>query len=75
MQRYYEMRQRKGDDPAGGPQAGPSSGNYFGPMMVREGDADAFVAGLTYHYPEVHPAGAAGRRHAAGRHQAWPGST
>ena len=27
--------------------------NYFGAMMVRVGDADAFVAGLTYHYPDV----------------------
>lgn len=27
--------------------------NYFGAMMVKMGDADAFVSGLTYHYPEV----------------------
>ena len=27
--------------------------NYFGSMMVRAGDADAFVAGVTYHYPDV----------------------
>ena len=27
--------------------------NYFGAMMVEQGDADAFVAGLTYHYPDV----------------------
>ena len=27
--------------------------NVFGAMMVRLGDADAFVAGLTYHYPDV----------------------
>jgi len=27
--------------------------NYFGPMMVEQGDADAFVSGLTYNYPEV----------------------
>ena len=27
--------------------------NYFGAMMVRAGDADAFVAGLTHHYPDV----------------------
>jgi malate dehydrogenase (oxaloacetate-decarboxylating)(NADP+) len=27
--------------------------NAFGAMMVRSGDADAFVAGLTYHYPDV----------------------
>jgi malate dehydrogenase (oxaloacetate-decarboxylating)(NADP+) len=27
--------------------------NYFGPLMVDQGDADAFVSGLTYNYPEV----------------------
>jgi malate dehydrogenase (oxaloacetate-decarboxylating)(NADP+) len=27
--------------------------NVFGPMMVKMGDADAFVSGLTYEYPEV----------------------
>jgi len=27
--------------------------NYFGPMMVRLGDADALVGGLTQHYPDV----------------------
>ena len=26
---------------------------YFGAMMVQAGHADAFVAGLTYHYPDV----------------------
>jgi len=49
---YYELRNRKGvtkndalkfvRDP-----------NVFGPMMVKMGDADAFVSGLTYDYPEV----------------------
>ncbi len=49
---YYELRQRKGvtiqharkmvRDP-----------NVFGPMMVKMGDADAFVSGLTYDYPDV----------------------
>ncbi len=51
-QAYYELRQRKGvtlslaykrlSDP-----------NVLGPMMVKMGDADAFVSGLTYEYPEV----------------------
>lgn len=27
--------------------------NYFGPMMVKAGDADTFISGLTYNYPEV----------------------
>ncbi len=49
---YYSIRQRKGvalkdasirlTDP-----------NVFGPMMVKMGDADAFVSGLTHDYPEV----------------------
>jgi malate dehydrogenase (oxaloacetate-decarboxylating)(NADP+) len=49
---YYQLRQRKGltlthankmiHDP-----------NVLGPMMVKMGDADAFVSGLTYEYPEV----------------------
>lgn len=49
---YYELRQRKGvtlkdslkfvRDP-----------NVFGPLMVKLGEADAFVSGLTYDYPEV----------------------
>ena len=52
IQAFYELRQRKGvalrdaevrmDDP-----------NFFGPMMVKMGDADAFVSGLTHDYPEV----------------------
>ena len=49
---YYLLRQRKGvavkdahkiiRDP-----------NVFGPMMVKMGDADACVSGLTYDYPDV----------------------
>ncbi|MFN8383779.1 MAG: NADP-dependent malic enzyme [Anaerolineales bacterium] len=49
---FYELRQRKGvmandavkkiQDP-----------NIFGSLMVKMGDADAFVSGLTYDYPEV----------------------
>ena len=46
--------------------------NVFGPLMVKMGDADAFVSGLTYDYPEViRPAlqihhTASGVAHAAG---------
>jgi malate dehydrogenase (oxaloacetate-decarboxylating)(NADP+) len=49
---YYELRQRKGvnildvsklvRDP-----------NVLGLLMVKMGDADAFISGLTYDYPEV----------------------
>lgn len=51
-QAFYGLRQRKGvtiqlarkriHEP-----------NILGPMMVHMGDADAFVSGLTYDYPEV----------------------
>jgi malate dehydrogenase (oxaloacetate-decarboxylating)(NADP+) len=51
-QNYYNLRNRKGvaakdalkqiEDP-----------NVFGNLMVKMGDADAFVAGLTHDYPEV----------------------
>ncbi|MBW4438063.1 MAG: NADP-dependent malic enzyme [Pleurocapsa minor GSE-CHR-MK-17-07R] len=27
--------------------------NYFGPMMLKLGDADAFLSGITYEYPDV----------------------
>jgi malate dehydrogenase (oxaloacetate-decarboxylating)(NADP+) len=49
---YYELRQRKGVTlkDAGKMVREP---NVFGPMMVKMGDADAFVSGLTYDYPEV----------------------
>ncbi len=49
---YYELRQRKGVTLS---QAYKhiSDPNILGPMMVKMGDADAFVSGLTYEYPEV----------------------
>ncbi|PWH16500.1 MAG: NADP-dependent malic enzyme [Anaerolineae bacterium] len=51
-QAYYELRQRKGLTLS---QARKRviEPNVFGPMMVKMGDADAFVSGLTYEYPEV----------------------
>jgi len=51
-EQYFELRRRKGMTRA---RAGRhlSLPNVFGPMMVRAGDADAYVAGLTYDYPEV----------------------
>ncbi len=51
-QAYYELRQRKGLTLA---QARKhiAEPNILGPMMVKMGDADAFVSGLTYEYPDV----------------------
>jgi malate dehydrogenase (oxaloacetate-decarboxylating)(NADP+) len=49
---FYKLRQRKGVvlQDAFKTVCAP---NVFGPMMVKMGDADAFVSGLTYDYPEV----------------------
>jgi malate dehydrogenase (oxaloacetate-decarboxylating)(NADP+) len=51
-QAFYNKRSRKGVTLA---RAGDlmRQSTYFGPMMVEAGDADAFVAGLTYNYAEV----------------------
>ena len=51
-QRLFEKRQRKGVTL---PLARTLllEPNYFGPMMVEMGDADAFISGLTYDYPSV----------------------
>ncbi|HSR17354.1 MAG TPA: phosphate acyltransferase, partial [Ignavibacteriaceae bacterium] len=49
-QRYYAKRQRKGVtmNKANRVMRYP---NYFGPMMVDSGDADALISGLTTQYP------------------------
>jgi malate dehydrogenase (oxaloacetate-decarboxylating)(NADP+) len=49
---YHQLRKRKG---VGLTDALKSvkRPNVFGPMMVKMKDADAFVSGLTYDYPEV----------------------
>jgi malate dehydrogenase (oxaloacetate-decarboxylating)(NADP+) len=52
VQAYYELRNRKGMtlQEARKRMREP---NILGPMMVKMGDADAFVSGLTYGYPDV----------------------
>jgi malate dehydrogenase (oxaloacetate-decarboxylating)(NADP+) len=49
---YYQFRQRKGLTLAHANKM-IHDPNVLGPMMVKMGDADAFVSGLTYEYPEV----------------------
>jgi malate dehydrogenase (oxaloacetate-decarboxylating)(NADP+) len=49
---YFELRQRKGV-PLKEARKRVRDPNVFGPMMVRMGDADAFVSGLTFDYPDV----------------------
>jgi malate dehydrogenase (oxaloacetate-decarboxylating)(NADP+) len=49
---YYELRNRKGLT-MGDAVKKVREPNIFGPLMVKMNDADAFVSGLTYDYPEV----------------------
>jgi malate dehydrogenase (oxaloacetate-decarboxylating)(NADP+) len=49
---YYELRQRKGVSVADVSKL-VRDPNVFGSLMVKIGDADAFISGLTYDYPEV----------------------
>jgi malate dehydrogenase (oxaloacetate-decarboxylating)(NADP+) len=48
----YNRRQRKGMTARRALDT-MRNGNYYGPMMVTQGDADAFISGLTYNSPEV----------------------
>ena len=49
---YYELRQRKGLTKVDASKM-VSDPNILGSLMVKMGDADAFVSGLTFDYPEV----------------------
>jgi len=49
---YYDLRQRKGVTLRDATKL-VKDPNVFGPMMVKMGDADAFLSGLTYSYPDV----------------------
>ncbi|NOX63607.1 MAG: NADP-dependent malic enzyme [Chloroflexi bacterium] len=51
-QKLHERRARKGVTKAYAYQL-VRQHNYFGPMMVLLGDADAFLSGLNYNYPDV----------------------
>ena len=51
-QAYFELRGRKGVTLADAHKL-VRQPNILGPMMVKMGDADAFVSGLTYDYPDV----------------------
>ena len=51
-QAYYELRQRKGVNITDAAKF-VRDPNVFGLLMVKMGDADAFISGLTYDYPEV----------------------
>jgi malate dehydrogenase (oxaloacetate-decarboxylating)(NADP+) len=49
---YFHLRQRRGVTRQHAVER-IREPNLFGLMMVHQGDADAFVSGLTYEYPEV----------------------
>lgn len=51
-QALHERRERKGITPQQARRM-TRHPNVFGPLMVAQGYADAFVSGLTYEYPEV----------------------
>ncbi|MBI5950721.1 MAG: NADP-dependent malic enzyme [Chloroflexi bacterium] len=49
---YYELRQRKGTTMQDAAKK-VNDPNVLGSMMVKVGDADAFISGLTFDYPDV----------------------
>ena len=49
---YYKLRQRKGMTFREANEI-IKNRNYYGSMMVRLGDADSLIGGLTYHYPQT----------------------
>ncbi len=49
---FYELRKRKGHTVASAHQA-LLNRHYFGPMMVKMGEADCYLAGLTASYPSM----------------------
>lgn len=56
VEEFYKMRQRRGvtEREAKNMITDP---NFYGAMMVRMGDADALIGGLTHHYPTtINPA-------------------
>ncbi|GGH67411.1 NADP-dependent malic enzyme [Phaeocystidibacter marisrubri] len=51
-QQFYEERKRKGVTEFEARRL-MKNRDYFGPMMVKHGDADAFITGLTIKYPRA----------------------
>ena len=52
IEAYYQLRHRKGVTPIEARRT-LRNRNYFGAMMVAQGDADGFVSGLTRSYPDT----------------------
>jgi malate dehydrogenase (oxaloacetate-decarboxylating)(NADP+) len=52
-QAFFKMRQRKGVTLAEAKRTMSRNRNYFGAMMMQQGDADALLSGINHHYPET----------------------
>jgi malate dehydrogenase (oxaloacetate-decarboxylating)(NADP+) len=52
IQEYYQLRQRRGVTLSEAREL-INNHNVFGSLMVRMGDADALVSGVTQHYPDT----------------------
>ncbi|UPV74786.1 NADP-dependent malic enzyme [Halorussus limi] len=52
-ERLYQLRRRKGITESEAEDLVRKDSNYFGSVMVEQGDADAMLTGLTHHYPSA----------------------
>ena len=53
VEEYYKLRRRKGVIKNEAGKRVITRRNYFGAMMVRMGDVDGMVTGITQHYPDA----------------------
>ncbi|MBD1399162.1 NADP-dependent malic enzyme [Pelovirga terrestris] len=51
--KMFELRQRKGVTHNGALSQLKGNYNYFGALMVQQGDADTMLSGINHHYPET----------------------
>jgi malate dehydrogenase (oxaloacetate-decarboxylating)(NADP+) len=53
VNKMFELRQRKGVTHNGALSQLKGNYNYFGALMVQQGDADTMLSGINHHYPET----------------------
>ena len=53
VNKMFELRQRKGVTHSGALSQLKGNYNYFGALMVQQGDADTMLSGINHHYPET----------------------
>ncbi|HMB16600.1 MAG TPA: NADP-dependent malic enzyme [Pelovirga sp.] len=51
--KMFELRQRKGVTHNGAMSQLKGNYNYYGALMVQQGDADTMLSGINHHYPET----------------------